>query len=79
MKPSGYSDSGANIACELLKNGLSLITPIDNHQTKLKLTYTVIESFPNNIPEFTRESGIEGWNHFIKDSLNNKSCILNFY
>jgi hypothetical protein len=30
MKPGGYSDSGADIACELLNNGLSLITPVDN-------------------------------------------------
>ena len=40
-----------------------------DNQTKLKLTYTVLESFPDNIPEFTRKSGIEGWNYFIKKSL----------
>ncbi|MBW8048840.1 MAG: SRPBCC domain-containing protein [Cytophagales bacterium] len=39
------------------------------NQTKLRLTYTVVENFPDNIPEFTRESGIEGWNYFIKKSL----------
>jgi len=39
------------------------------HQTKLKLTSTAIESFPDNIPEFTRESGVQGWNYFIKKSL----------
>ena len=30
MKPSGYSDSGADIAYELKKNGLEIITPIAN-------------------------------------------------
>ncbi len=37
--------------------------------TKLKLTHTVLESFPDNIPEFKRESGIAGWEYFIKKSL----------
>lgn len=39
-----------------------------NH-TKLKLTHNVVESFPNDIPEFTRESCLEGWNYFIRKSL----------
>ena len=43
----------------------------EGNQTKLRLTYTVIENFPDNIPEFTRESGIEGWSYFIKKSLKN--------
>ncbi len=29
MKPGGYSDSGADIAVELNKNGVSIITPVD--------------------------------------------------
>ena len=30
MKPGGYSDSGADIAYELVKNGIAIITPVDN-------------------------------------------------
>lgn len=41
----------------------------EGNRTKLRLTSTVIESFPDDIPEFTRESGIEGWSYFIKKSL----------
>ena len=41
----------------------------EGNQTKLRLTYTVVEKFPDNIPEFTRESGIEGWSYFINKSL----------
>ena len=40
-----------------------------NDQTKLRLTHTVMESFPEDIPEFSRQSGIEGWNYFIRKSL----------
>lgn len=39
------------------------------NQTKLRLTNRGLESFPKDIPEFTRESCIEGWNYFIKDRL----------
>jgi hypothetical protein len=45
------------------------LTELGN-QTKFILTSTLIESFPGNIPEFKRESGVEGWNYFIKKSLN---------
>jgi uncharacterized protein YndB with AHSA1/START domain len=37
--------------------------------SQLTLTHQIIESFPQNIPEFQRESCIEGWNWFIKQSL----------
>jgi uncharacterized protein YndB with AHSA1/START domain len=40
-----------------------------NNLTKLKLTHQVVESFPQDIPEFARESGVEGWTFFIKKSL----------
>ena len=40
-----------------------------NNMTKLRLTCQVKESFPEDIPEFTRESCIEGWTFFIKKSL----------
>jgi len=36
---------------------------------KLRLTHQVLESFPENIPEFSRESCVEGWSYFIKKSL----------
>jgi len=40
-----------------------------NNLTKLKLTHRVVESFPEDIPEFSRESGFEGWTFFIRKSL----------
>ncbi|KAA1243109.1 ATP-grasp domain-containing protein [Aquimarina sp. RZ0] len=30
MKPGGYADSGADIACELEKNGINVVTPVNN-------------------------------------------------
>jgi len=39
------------------------------NRTKLRLTHEGIESFPKNIPEFSRESCIEGWNYFIRNRL----------
>ena len=38
-------------------------------QTKLILTHQVIENFPSDIPEFSRESGLQGWTYFIKERL----------
>jgi uncharacterized protein YndB with AHSA1/START domain len=40
-----------------------------NNLTKLRLTHQVQECFPEDIPEFSRESGVEGWTFFIKKSL----------
>jgi len=40
-----------------------------NYQTLLRLTYTAVEDFPDNILEFTRESGLEGWKYFLRESL----------
>ena len=40
-----------------------------DNQTKLRLIHEVFESFPDDIPEFTRENTVEGWNYFIKKSL----------
>lgn len=37
--------------------------------TKLILTTRVTEDFPDEIPEFKRESCVGGWNYFIKDRL----------
>ena len=37
--------------------------------TKLKLTNTVVEEFPDSDPAFRRESCEEGWQYFINDRL----------
>ena len=53
-------------------SGRSLVTfelIKEKDQTRLKLTNTVLEDFPENVPEFTRESCTGGWNYFIKESL----------
>ncbi len=41
----------------------------DNDETKLRLTAQVKESFPEDIPEFSRDSCVEGWTFFIKKRL----------
>ncbi len=41
----------------------------DSDLTLLKLTHTILQPFPDNIPEFERNSGVAGWNYFIKDRL----------
>lgn len=40
-----------------------------NNLTKLRLTHQVEEDFPEDIPEFRRESCVEGWTFFIRKSL----------
>jgi ketosteroid isomerase-like protein/uncharacterized protein YndB with AHSA1/START domain len=41
----------------------------DNNLTKLRLTEVGIESFPQNDPDFSRKSWIDGWNYFICERL----------
>ena len=41
----------------------------EDKMTKLILTHQVLEDFPDDIPEFKRESGVEGWTFFINKSL----------
>lgn len=36
---------------------------------QLKLTHTVTADFTNDIPEFSRESCLAGWNYFIGEQL----------
>lgn len=36
---------------------------------RLRLTHQANEDFPEDIPEFARESGVEGWTFFIRQSL----------
>lgn len=43
----------------------------DREKTKLKLTHVVTEDFPEDIPEFRRESGLAGWQYFINQRLKN--------
>lgn len=40
-----------------------------NGSTILWLSHTVTEDFQEDVPEFTRESGIGGWSYFIKQRL----------
>lgn len=58
-KYGGISGEGV-VIFELLEQG---------NQTMLRLTNKGLESFPKDIPEFKRESCIEGWNYFIKNRL----------
>jgi len=37
--------------------------------TNLKLTHLILEDFPEEIPEFNRQSCLAGWDYFIKESL----------
>ncbi|MFQ5799923.1 MAG: SRPBCC domain-containing protein [Bacteroidota bacterium] len=37
--------------------------------TRLRVTARIVESFPEGIPEFTRESCIGGWTYFINQRL----------
>ena len=55
----GYEGSGEVIFNLLRKDD----------KTHLKLTAKGMESFPQHIPEFRRESCIAGWNFFIKERL----------
>lgn len=41
----------------------------DGDGTRLRVTTHVREDFPEDIPEFTRESCIAGWDYFIKGRL----------
>jgi len=41
-----------------------------NGETKLTVTCVGLETFPNNVPEFSRESCQNGWYYFIKERLN---------
>ena len=42
----------------------------NNNYTQLRLTHQVTADFPQDIPEFKRESCLDGWNYFIKKRLN---------
>lgn len=44
------------------------LTPVDNN-TLFTVTNTGLETFPKDIPEFTEESCLAGWEYFIKSRL----------
>jgi hypothetical protein len=37
--------------------------------TRLRLTHIVLKDFPDDIPEFKRESGLAGWRYFLGERL----------
>jgi uncharacterized protein YndB with AHSA1/START domain len=41
----------------------------EGNKTRLKLTHTGLETFPQNSKDFSRESFTKGWNHIIGTSL----------
>ena len=45
------------------------LSPINAQQTELRVTADGVDTFPQDVPEFRRESGVQGWNYFIKDQL----------
>lgn len=49
----------------------------EGQQIQLTVTAEVTEDFPPDIPEFKRESGLSGWNYFIKNRL--KEYLTNKY
>ena len=53
-------------------SGVSLITwelLEGSNGTKLKVTQAGHETFPQDDPIFSRESGVAGWSYFLHDSL----------
>ena len=42
---------------------------VKNNKTILRLTNYVLEDFPDEVPEFTRESCFGGWTYFINEKL----------
>jgi uncharacterized protein YndB with AHSA1/START domain len=47
-----------------------VLEPVDGG-TKLTLAFDGIETFPNDVPEFTEESCRAGWEYFLGESLPN--------
>ena len=46
------------------------------NSTRLTLTMVVLEDFPDDIPEFTRESCIGGWEYFIRKRLKDYLAVV---
>jgi uncharacterized protein YndB with AHSA1/START domain len=58
-KYDGYPGN-SNVTFEISKKG---------EGSHLRLIHRVTEDFPQDIPEFRRESCVDGWNYFIQDRL----------
>ena len=58
MYPEYPGDSHVHFEIEALENG-----------SLLRVSTEIIEDYPDNIPEFKRESGVAGWKYFIQDRL----------
>lgn len=58
-----YFDGDSFVAFELFDES--------KNETEIKVTAIGFENYPQDIPEFKRESGINGWNYFLKESLPN--------
>jgi uncharacterized protein YndB with AHSA1/START domain len=43
----------------------------EGNQTRLRLTHEGIDSFPNHLADFAKESFAEGWTHIVGISLKN--------
>lgn len=41
----------------------------EGDDTRLRLSTEVIADFPSDIPEFKRDSGVQGWEYFLQNSL----------
>lgn len=41
----------------------------DGDATQITLSTKVVEDFPQDVPEFNRDSCLGGWNYFIKERL----------
>ena len=54
-------------------DGLGYVTfelaEIEENKTRCTIINTTVDSFPQEYPEFKRESGIAGWTYFLKDRL----------
>lgn len=58
-KYEGY-EGDSNVHFELFPSG---------DETLLRLTTEVLEDFQSDIPEFKRESCVDAWKYFVKESL----------
>ncbi len=52
----------------------------EGSKTRLKLTHSDLESFPQDVPELKKENFAEGWNYIVgtslKEYLENKESLL---
>ena len=41
----------------------------ETNHVRLKIVMEILEDFPSNVPEFNRDSCVQGWNYFIGKNL----------